>query len=52
MQQITGANRPTCQKCKEKHAFTLYAGIWLCPECFTNAIEKETKLKQQHILEG
>ncbi len=52
MMQITTENRPICQKCNDNHAFTLYVGIWLCAECFTKHWEKETKLKQQHIMEG
>ncbi len=51
MIQITSENIPKCQKCEKQNAFTLYCGIWLCPDCFNRVIEKETKLKQQHILE-
>lgn len=50
MEQITSENRPRCKKC-EKPALTLYCGIWLCGDCFSGIIEKETKLKQEHILE-
>lgn len=52
MEQITDANRPVCRKCEEKPAFTLYGGIWLCADCFNKVIEKQTKFKQQMILEG
>ena len=51
MQQITSENRPKCQKCEEQFAFTLYCGVWLCPDCFNKVIEKQTKLKQKIILE-
>jgi len=51
MEQLTTENRPICQKCSENFAFTLYAGVWLCSDCFNKHIEKQTKLKQKMILE-
>ena len=53
MEQITAENRPRCQrKDCNKPALTLYCGMWLCGDCFSDIIEKETKLKQQHMLEA
>jgi len=51
MQQITSENRPICKKCEKEFAFTLYCGVWLCGDCFSKIIERETKLRQKHILE-